>query len=36
MSIDWTWLLIGLLIGVFFGSTLRGAVGSITSKAKSA
>jgi hypothetical protein len=33
VNIDWTWLLIGLLVGVFFGGQLRGAVGSIKSKA---
>lgn len=32
MSIDWTWLIIGVLVGVFFGSTLRGAVGAVKSK----
>ncbi len=33
MDIDWTWLLIGVLIGVFFGGTIRGAAGSLKSKA---
>lgn len=32
MSIDWTWLIVGLLIGIFFGSTIRGAVGGLKSK----
>ena len=32
MAIDWTWLIIGLLVGVFFGSTIRGAVGTLKSK----
>ena len=32
MSIDWTWLIVGVLIGVFFGSTLRGAVSGLKSK----
>jgi hypothetical protein len=32
VNIDWTWLIIGLLIGVFFGSTIRGAFGSLKSK----
>jgi hypothetical protein len=33
MNIDWTWLLIGLLVGVFFGYTIRGAVSSLKTKA---
>jgi hypothetical protein len=33
MAIDWTWLIIGLLVGVFFGGTLRGAFGSLKAKA---
>jgi hypothetical protein len=33
VNIDWTWLLVGLLVGVFFGGQLRGAVGSLKSKA---
>ena len=32
MNIDWTWLIVGVLVGVFFGSTLRGAVGTLKSK----
>ncbi len=32
MSIDWMWLLIGLLVGVFFGSTIRGAFSGLKSK----
>jgi hypothetical protein len=32
VNIDWTWLLIGLLAGVFFGSTIRGAVSGLKSK----
>jgi len=33
MSIDWTWLLIGALIGYFLGGRISGAVGSLKSKA---
>ena len=33
MSVDWTWLIIGVLVGVFFGSQLRGVVSSVKSKA---
>lgn len=32
MNIDWTWLGIGLLIGIFFGAAIRGAVGGLKSK----
>lgn len=32
MSVDWTWLIIGVLVGVFFGSQLRGAVSSVKGK----
>ncbi len=33
MGIDWTWLIVGVLIGVFFGSTLRGVASSVRAKA---
>jgi ABC-type polysaccharide/polyol phosphate export permease len=33
MNIDWTWLIVGLLVGIFFGATIKGAVGSIKAKA---
>jgi hypothetical protein len=33
MAIDWTWLIIGLLVGVFFGSTIRGAFSGLKAKA---
>ena len=32
MSVDWTWLIIGVLVGVFFGSQLRGAFGTVKGK----
>ena len=32
MNIDWTWLIVGLLVGVFFGSTIRGAVSGLKGK----
>jgi hypothetical protein len=32
MTIDWTWLIIGLLVGMFFGGTIRGAVSGLKSK----
>lgn len=32
MSIDWTWLIVGLLIGYFFGGRISGAVGSLKGK----
>lgn len=33
MNIDWTWLIVGLLVGVFFGAAIKGAVGQLRSKA---
>lgn len=33
MNIDWTWLIVGLLVGIFFGAGIKGAVGSLKSKA---
>jgi len=32
VNIDWTWLIVGLLIGLFFGATIKGAVSSLRSK----
>ena len=32
MDIDWMWLFIGLLVGIFFGSTIRGAVSGLKAK----
>ena len=36
MSIDWTWLLVGVLVGVFFGSQLRGVVSTVKGKVSGA
>jgi hypothetical protein len=33
MNIDWTWLLVGLVAGVLFGASIKGAVGSLKAKA---
>jgi len=32
MNIDWTWLLIGLVVGVIASAAIKGAVGSLKSK----
>ncbi len=32
MGIDWTWLLIGLVIGLLFGGTIRGALSGLKAK----
>ena len=32
MDIDWTWFLIGLVIGVIGSAAIKGAVGSLKSK----
>jgi preprotein translocase subunit SecD len=30
MNINWTWLIVGLLLGVFFSSTIKGFAGKAT------
>jgi hypothetical protein len=32
MNIDWTWLIVGLLIGIFFGASIKGVVSSVKGK----
>lgn len=33
MGIDWTWLLIGLALGVLFGAMIKSQLGSLKAKA---
>lgn len=32
MDIDWTWLIVGLLVGIFFGAAIKGAASSLKGK----
>lgn len=32
MNIDWTWLIVGLLIGLFFGASIKGALSGLKNK----
>lgn len=32
MNIDWTWFFVGLLVGVFFGASIKGAVTGLKNK----
>ena len=32
MNIDWTWLIVGVLVGIFFGSQITGLFGTVKGK----
>lgn len=32
MNIDWTWLIVGLLVGIFFGAAIKSAVAGLKAK----
>lgn len=33
MSIDWTWLIVGLALGVLFGAMIKSTLGGLKAKA---
>jgi hypothetical protein len=30
MNVNWTWLIVGLIVGVVFAGTIKGAAGKVT------
>lgn len=32
MNIDWTWLIVGLLVGIFFGASIKAAISGLKNK----
>lgn len=32
MKIDWTWFFVGLLVGIFFGATIKAAISGLKNK----